>query len=653
MIARSHRHPRPRAIGAAIALAVTVALLVLGGAFAAGQDATELQLVSVAHDPAGTVTVTISGTGAAQLQAAQLSASIEGVALGPAQPGGAGGAPPGCSIVIAFETSSSMAFGQIERAQAAALALLDGLPTQDRVAVVGFGDDAAVVSGLTTDRTATRATIEGLTLGTFAGIYSGVGTAAELIAAEPGPKAIVVIGFGWDFGGVGDFSRASSTDAALASGAAIYWAPVSTSFDSAYFSQLTDGSGGRLLTLDEVPALAAEFAPAEPEVQTFRFESPVLAVGTRTLLVLAGEVELTAALAVENAGLVRVASVESGEPSEPIQVQLESLVPLSGLDVVAMVGGRSLSFNPASGRIAVDPWAFSPGSTNAEIVVQAEGGVAATLSATLEVPLLVPQLTIAEVTDAAEPSVAIAWRVQGADGTRLLVTVDGEPAADTTERGVTVPVREGATVVASLVDASGAALAGETLEVAGGDSGGVSGGLSTRLLAAVAVAVTGAIAIYFFARLARRPGRPPDFRADALIDGFRSFVSSLRGRMQRGDGDDGIRYGTGPVTQVLVRTSEGAELRVPVRDSQLSVGASGQCDVTLSGADVRFVHLILNARRRGCLPRLPLRPGRARAHRRRDQRRRGDRGRRVDPGRRVLRERRGYRGARPRRPECA
>ena len=480
-----------------------------------------------------------------------------------------------------------MAFGQIERAQTAALALLDGLPTQGRVAVVGFGDDAAVVSGLTTDRAATRAAIEGLTLGTFAGIYSGVGTAAELIAAEPGTKAIVVIGFGWNFGSVGDFSRASSTDAALASSAGIYWAPVSTSFDRPYFSQLADGSGGRLLTLDEVPVLAADFAPAEPEVQTFRFESPVLAAGTRTLRVLAGADALTAELAVENAGLVRGASVESGAPGEPIEVQLESLVPLSGLDVVATAEGRSLSLDPDSGRMTVDPWAFAPGSTNAEIVVQAEGGVAATL----EVPLLVPQLTIAEVTDTAEPSVAIAWRVQGADGTRLLVTVDGETALDTTEHGVTVPVREGATVVASLVDASGAVLAGETLEVAGGDSGGASGGLSTRLLAAVAV--TGAIAIYFFARLAGRPGRPPDFRADSLIDGFQSFVSSLRGRMQRGDGDDGIRYGTGPVTQVLVRASDGAELRVPVRDSQLSVGASGQCDVTLSGADVRFVHLIL------------------------------------------------------------
>ena len=354
-----------------------------------------------------------------------------------------------------------------------------------------------------------------------------------------------------------------------------------------------------MLTLDEVPALAGELAPTQTEAQTFRFASPVLAAGTRTLRVLAGGAELTAELAVDNAGLVRVAAVESGAPSEPIQVQLESLVPLAGLDVVATAGGRSLSLNPASGRIAVDPWAFAPGSTNAEIVVQGVGGVAATLRATLEIPVLVPQLTIAEMTDAAEPSVAIAWRAQGSEAARLVVTVDGEPAADTTEHGVTVPIGEGATVVASLVDAGGAELASETLAVAGAESGGATGGgvggLSTQLLGAVAVLVTGAIAIYFFARLARRPGRPPEFRADSLVGGFGSPLAWLRKRIRRGDREERAGHGGGSMVRVLVRTSDGAELRVAVHDSQLSVGSSPQCDVTLSAADVRFVHMILTS----------------------------------------------------------
>ena len=46
----------------------------------------------------------------------------------------------------------------------------------------------------------------------------------------------------------------------------------------------------------------------------------MLAAGTRTLRVLAGADALTAELAVENAGLVRGASVESGAPGEPIEV---------------------------------------------------------------------------------------------------------------------------------------------------------------------------------------------------------------------------------------------------------------------------------------------------------------------------------------------
>ena len=206
MIARPHRQPRLLSIGAALALALTFGPLVLGGAVADGQEAPSLQLIAVDHDPAGAITVTVSGPGALQLDAAALSAAVEGVALGPAQPVAGGEAPPPVgSVVIAMETSSNMILGQIERAQAAALDLLAGLPAQDRVAIVAFGDAATVVSGLTTDRAATRSAIEGLTLGTFAGIYSGVGTAAELVASEPGPKAIVVIGFGWDFGAVGDF----------------------------------------------------------------------------------------------------------------------------------------------------------------------------------------------------------------------------------------------------------------------------------------------------------------------------------------------------------------------------------------------------------------------------------------------------------------
>jgi len=107
------------------------------------------------------------------------------------------------------------------------------------------------------------------------------------------------------------------------------------------------------------------------------------------------------------------------------------------------------------------------------------------------------------------------------------------------------------------------------------------------------VVVTGAIAIFFSARVVRRSGRSPEFRAGALFARFGVPVAWLRRRIQRGDRDERAAHGGGATARVLVRTADGAELHVPVHNSQLSVGASPQCDVTLSGAEVRFVHMIL------------------------------------------------------------
>ena len=68
----------------ALALALTFTLLALvgalGSAVVAAQEAPLLQLVAVEHGAEGAVTVTIAGPSASQLDAADLSASIEGVA---------------------------------------------------------------------------------------------------------------------------------------------------------------------------------------------------------------------------------------------------------------------------------------------------------------------------------------------------------------------------------------------------------------------------------------------------------------------------------------------------------------------------------------------------------------------------------------------
>ena len=129
--------------------------------------------------------MTLAGPGASEFSVEDVSATIAGIELGPAAPVEAAAGPASTSIVLAVETSSGTLFGLIEQAQAAALGILDGLGPNDRVAVVAvvaFGDEAEVVSDLTTDRAVTRSAIESLTLGSFAGVYAGVDTAAGLLA---------------------------------------------------------------------------------------------------------------------------------------------------------------------------------------------------------------------------------------------------------------------------------------------------------------------------------------------------------------------------------------------------------------------------------------------------------------------------------------
>ena len=560
-----------------------------------------IEVVSVAHDPAGSLTVTLTGDAASQVDAASLEASIEGVDLGAATEVDAGSAPPPtASIVILIETSSSADFGVLDRAKASALALVDELNPQDRVAVVSMGDSADVVSGFTTDRVETRAAIEGLSLGFFAGIFSGVGTAADLIAPEPGPKAVVALGWGWDFGGASTISRTAATEAAAASGAAYYWVPLGFDWDAAFFNGLMTANGGRQLGEAEVPQVARELAPASEQQRVFRFSTPVLGRGERTLTLTAAGEQLAVPFEVDNTGLLAIESVEAGAPGEPIVVTLGGALPASQLAFEATLAGEALPVEASASALRIDPWAFAPGDSELVVTVRGAGGEAARATAPITIPSLDPQLTLAEVADADSPSVAAAWRVQNDPGAHLEVRVAGEVVADTMEPGIIVQVPEGASVTAAILSADGAELASESFSMPAAATSGDGTSIPTSYFVLAAVLLSSATAIYLLRKTVKRRPRPPEFDFGSLFAPLGGVFSGVAGRFRREGGSDATTVEDSDemldaAAQVLVRTPDGDERRVPVRNEQLSVGASRQCDVTLSGGDVRFVHLILTA----------------------------------------------------------
>ena len=217
----------------------------------------------------------------------------------------------------------------------------------------------------------------------------------------------------------------------------------------------------------------------------------MLPAGTQTLMVTAGAETLATSLEVTNDGLVRIGGVSQVAPDQPFVISIDSVAPLSALEVEATAGGQPLPVDVGSGEVRLDPWAFEPGALDVAITVKAGSALAAAETVSVEVPPLQPQLLVEPVEGGEAPAVDVSWRAQGASLPTLIVTIDGAVALETQQASATVPVPDGSTVEASLVTAAGATLASQTtvVEVPGG--GGAAGGLrlwrvAVRRLAAIA-----------------------------------------------------------------------------------------------------------------------------------------------------------------------
>ena len=96
-------------------------------------------------------------------------------------------------IVLAVDTSGSMSGDPLFVAKQAAITFLDGLPAQNPVAVIGFGDVATVAAPLSLDREASRSAIQSLTSAGETTLFDALVTSAELLDAASAERAAVVL----------------------------------------------------------------------------------------------------------------------------------------------------------------------------------------------------------------------------------------------------------------------------------------------------------------------------------------------------------------------------------------------------------------------------------------------------------------------------
>ncbi|MBN1193701.1 MAG: VWA domain-containing protein [Coriobacteriia bacterium] len=171
-------------------------------------------------------------------------------------------------VVLAIDTSGSMAGDSLEAAKRAARAFVEAMQPPNRVAIVAFSTIASVVAPFTDDDSALHAAIDGLTASGETAAYDSLIAAADL-SREPGAnvKAVVLLSDGGD-----TMSRATLDDSVRQTsqaGVPVYAVSLpSYEADPAVLTTIASQTGGRQVAIDDIATLPELYRSIAEEIQT-------------------------------------------------------------------------------------------------------------------------------------------------------------------------------------------------------------------------------------------------------------------------------------------------------------------------------------------------------------------------------------------------
>jgi len=421
-----------RLLQLAVGCAVIVILLVMVPRSSSAQTAPSLSVGAITHSADGTTVATLS---ASSEELATLAVFVDGEPV-PFEVGDSAG-ESAAHVVFAIENSVSMTAAQLAELQSSLAAFVAELNISDEVGLVTFGGGASVALPLTTDRVAFEAAAGAITSGGGSALYSGVGSAAEVLAQASGPSLLVLVTYGWDWGGLSTHTRDASLTAVSDAGAAVYVQSMvfDGSVDAAYLAPLA--SDGLIHNATEVAALpsAMSLLGSVAPTRTLTFSAPPLLQGTHELRVTSETgAERVSTFEVTNDGLLTVAIETAADATSPIAVEVTTATAPGLFEVTATLAGTTLEL-AADGRATIDPWAFSAGSAGLEVTATLKGVVAATTSRSITVPELAPLLTV----DQSETQTLTAvLQSQPGAANSLVAVVDGSVIAESTSSSLQV-----------------------------------------------------------------------------------------------------------------------------------------------------------------------------------------------------------------------
>lgn len=258
------RRTRPDARRATAALlAVIVALGAAFGSIAAAQSSDfEILRVDRSDEPQISLTVSIPG-GAEALPASSFSVTEDGE---PREVTVEQIANDTLAVVLAIDTSGSMAGEPIEAAKAAANAFITGLPSTAAVAIVGFGETPQTTATFTTDRAALTAAVDSLVAEGETALYDAIIQATGLFPTGPDARrTLVVLSDGGDTASaatIDDATRTASTIAGQFFGVELQ----TPDSNRAVLDALAEAAGGRTVGVADASQLSAAYAALASEL---------------------------------------------------------------------------------------------------------------------------------------------------------------------------------------------------------------------------------------------------------------------------------------------------------------------------------------------------------------------------------------------------
>lgn len=305
-------------------------------------------------------------------------------------------------VVLAIDTSSSMAGFPLDKAKEAATTFIDSIGDNDPVAIVSFNTEADLIVPFTTDKTALKLAIDNLGFGGQTALYEAALLAVQTAAEAPVERrAVVIVSDGAQFGVVSNVASQAALDEAAARGVSIYTIGLGYGADRPYLQRLADNTNANFNespTPDQLQEIFQGLASLFRSQYIITLEADVPLDGTEyDLTIKANTAQGTTN---EDTATVRapvpVPVVRFPDLTAPIS-EVTTITP----DVLADDGVDSLTATidgieatVESGGVVINPVALSPGTHELSVTATDTGGDATTASVNFDVAALASALTV-------------------------------------------------------------------------------------------------------------------------------------------------------------------------------------------------------------------------------------------------------------------